>query len=348
MLRFFSLNRRGNLAVAAVLACCLVMGHATPVLAADEERPETVEVRPGDSLYKLVRAYFPEHSSAWTLIMHDIVRLNPDAFRNGDPASLRVGATLKLPEISAPEPRAPMPVPEPEPEPVPEPTPELVPVPLTIVGEVADVTGEPVATDLNGNRRVLTVQGRVHSGDTLDSTDGGSARLVMNDGAAIHLRPFSTIAIEQYDFTQDHPEHSRSIINLIKGGLRMITGLIGRSNPQGFRVDATVATIGVRGTDFGLRVCGAEGCRVDGAPTLAPGAYTGVLDGGIGLSNRAGNVAVGRGEFYYVANADAVPSPAPDAAAIIFSKSELAVLEPQRDAPMGFLKWLRYRLFGED
>lgn len=334
----------GSAALAA--AACLALGQAALAQSAGEERPATIEVRPGDSLYKLVRAYFPDHSSAWTLIMHDIVRLNPEAFRNGDPASLRVGATLKLPDISAPEPRAPMPVPAPEPDPLPEP--EVALMPLTIVGEVIEVRGQPLATDLNGRRRVLSTQGRVHSGDTLEGTDGASARLMMNDGAEILLRPFSRIAIERYEFTESEPESGRSIIRLLKGGLRMITGLIGRSNPQGFRVDATVATIGVRGTDFGVRVCGDEGCRLDDAPTLAPGAYAGVLDGGIGFGNDAGTVEARRGDFYYVATADSRPTPAPDAAAIIFSKSELAVLEPERVAPMGFFRWLRYWLFGDD
>lgn len=333
----------------AGLVLCTI---ASPVGAQDTESPpETIVVRPGDSLYALVRHYFPGHSSAWTLIMHDIVRLNPHAFRNGDPASLRVGETLKLPEISAPEPRAPMPVPAAEPvadNPTADPPAAAKPVVLDVVGEVVEVRGNPVATDLNGRRRVLQRQDRIHSGDTIEGADGGSTRVMMNDGAEIVLRPYSTIAIEQYEFRERDPGASRSVIRLLKGALRMITGLIGRENPGGFRVDTTVATIGVRGTDFGVRVCGNAGCPVDGAPTLGPGAYAGVLDGSVALGNAAGSVEVTRGEFYYVANEQSAPSPAPDAAAIVFSTGELAMLEPETDEPMGFLRWLRYRLFGDD
>ena len=58
------------------------------------------------------------------------------------------------------------------------------------------------------------------------------------------------------------PEKKESaVFRLFRGGLRVLTGLIGRRNPNGFRIRTGVATIGIRGTAFDA-VCPSGDCAV--------------------------------------------------------------------------------------
>ena len=43
----------------------------------------------------------------------------------------------------------------------------------------------------------------------------------------------------------------RSFFSLLKGGFRTVTGLIGKLRREQYRIDTAVATIGIRGTDYG-------------------------------------------------------------------------------------------------
>lgn len=50
-------------------------------------------------------------------------------------------------------------------------------------------------------------------------------------------------------------ETSRAFFRLLKGGFRSVSGLIGKANHEDYRVSTPVATIGIRGTRYGARLC---------------------------------------------------------------------------------------------
>ena len=303
---------------------------------------KTLTVQRGDSLYTIVRLQYPDSAESWAAISRDILALNPEAFRNGDPASLRVGAELRLPDYSTPvAARPPMRVP---PEAADAPvtaTPDEPRLPLAVIGEVIELSGAPAAIDINNRQRALAVTGKVYRGDALLSDGGGTARIIMNDGAELLLRPSSRVVIDDYTFIESDAPASRSLIRLLKGGMRFITGLIGRRNPDGFHVQTSVATIGVRGTDFAALLCGANDCLLPGSGPLQEGAYSGVLDGAIAIANDAGEFPVARGEVMRTVARDAAPEPAPEAARLLFTADELAMLEPAKPEPMNFFQWIR-------
>ena len=61
--------------------------------------------------------------------------------------------------------------------------------------------------------------------------------------------PSSRLDLKQFHFdstTQD----GGLLVSLLRGSLRMITGLIGKTQPDAVRVETQTATIGIRGTDF--------------------------------------------------------------------------------------------------
>ncbi|MBT8422601.1 MAG: FecR family protein, partial [Gammaproteobacteria bacterium] len=204
------------------------------------------------------------------------------------------------------------------------------------------------AVDINKEQRPLSLSSDIYNGDAIQTEGDGAVHLQMNDGARMYVRSNSRVVIDDYSFFENSPKSSRSIITLLKGGFRAITGLIGRHNPASLRVNTTVATIGVRGTDFALRLCAPGECVLDDGGEFAAGEYSGVLGGEITISNNAGTTPVTRGEVMRTTSADSAPEPAPEAAALIFTEAELALLNIQEEEPLGFFQWLRLRLFGGD
>jgi len=95
----------------------------------------------------------------------------------------------------------------------------------------------------------------------------------------------------------------RSFLRLIKGGFRTVSGLIGKSNAEEYRVTTPVATIGIRGTDYYTFICdlacasdsviqeSLELANVDRG--LAVGAtLSSVISGSIGVTNAGGQTEV--------------------------------------------------------
>lgn len=95
----------------------------------------------------------------------------------------------------------------------------------------------------------------ISEGDTINTGPKGFAVIGLKDGTKMTLRPETSFAVEK--FSHDGKEEA-GFFRLIKGGVRAITGLIGKRNPQGMRVSTTTATIGIRGTSFDARLCEAD------------------------------------------------------------------------------------------
>lgn len=55
--------------------------------------------------------------------------------------------------------------------------------------------------------------------------------------------------------SESEGETSRAFFRLVKGGFRSVSGLIGKVNQDDYRVSTPVATIGIRGTRYGARLC---------------------------------------------------------------------------------------------
>lgn len=93
------------------------------------------------------------------------------------------------------------------------------------------------------------------SGDSVSShggieTDASSAAsVVLRDGTTMVVGPSSRLELRYFRF--DATTHEGGLlVGLLRGSMRMITGLIGKANPDAVRIDTQTATIGIRGTDF--------------------------------------------------------------------------------------------------
>jgi hypothetical protein len=77
------------------------------------------------------------------------------------------------------------------------------------------------------------------------------------------VRPNTELVLQQYQF-QENSESNSMVMQLLRGGLRAVTGLISKGSPSAARIQTNTATIGIRGTDFDARLC-AKDCAAESA-----------------------------------------------------------------------------------
>ncbi|MEM8753428.1 MAG: FecR domain-containing protein [Pseudomonadota bacterium] len=78
----------------------------------------------------------------------------------------------------------------------------------------------------------------------------GSVRIEFDDGTDLLISPNSSIVLDSYVYAGDGAPGSMAL-SLAKGALRVISG---RMAKESYRVDTTIASIGVRGTRYWLDV----------------------------------------------------------------------------------------------
>ncbi|HET8609069.1 MAG TPA: FecR domain-containing protein [Burkholderiales bacterium] len=126
--------------------------------------------------------------------------------------------------------------------------------PLTAPAQPAAVvfftSGQVTATAADGNKRALAKGSDVSAGDTISTGAGSWAQLRFADGATTGLQPNTQFRIDQYHFDGKADGTEKGFFSLLKGGLRTLTGLIGHVHHDKYRLNTTVAQIGIRGTGY--------------------------------------------------------------------------------------------------
>ncbi len=127
------------------------------------------------------------------------------------------------------------------------------------IGEVAVAKGVATARSDTRQLTALAKGEPVYVGDILETAARSFLVVKFSDGGKITLRPDSRFNIEEYD---DTPGQEKESFKLIKGGLRAVTGAIGKNRPQEVSYKAKNTTIGIRGTTFVIKICepGTDGC----------------------------------------------------------------------------------------
>lgn len=164
------------------------------------------------------------------------------------------------------------------------------------IASVDFANGGVEAINAAGVSRILNKGATIDSGDTVQTTAAGRAQLRFSDGAMVSLQPDTAFRVDNYRLNTTAPEDSKGFFSLLKGGLRTITGLIGRSNRENYRVTTSVATIGIRGTEYSaLLGPGGNGLA------LATG------EGAIEVCNGAGCLILASGESGFVSGRNNEP-----------------------------------------
>jgi len=176
-------------------------------------------------------------------------------------------------------------------------------------GTVTHLSGTISAKRADGESRLLSIHSEVREGDELTTERDTYARIRFADGGEVVLRPETTLKVSSYRYDAAAPESGNVLFGLLRGGLRAITGLIGKRNRDAFKVHTATATIGIRGTHFGALLC-TDSC-VD-IPTVsgsapANGLHVDVASGAIVVSNAAGSQLINAGQFGFVPDAGSPP-----------------------------------------
>jgi hypothetical protein len=179
-----------------------------------------------------------------------------------------------------------------------------------VVGVVAHLNGPLMDRKADGTVKVLAAQSEVENGDTLVTERNTYAQIRFVDHGEITLRPGTTFKIENYAYDADKPDGDSAAFSLLKGGLRSITGLLGKRNKEKFSLKTPTATIGIRGTTFIAQwVDDASGVpslptpapsSAAPVPPLAPGLHVAVQEGMIVVTNAGGAQNFPAGQFGFV------------------------------------------------
>jgi len=179
--------------------------------------------------------------------------------------------------------------------------------------EVTHLSGILSATKADGTSKVLATRSVIDEGDLLSTETSTYARLKFRDGGEIVLRPNTQLKVENFRFEEAKPENDGALLSILKGGMRMVTGLIAKRNRERIAVRAPTATIGIRGTHFGALFCQGNCADVPTVSGKAPadGLHVDVAFGAITLTNTAGTSEFTAGQFAYLPNANVLPQLVP-------------------------------------
>ena len=154
--------------------------------------------------------------------------------------------------------------------------------------------GEVNVRRTDGQTDTLVKGKDIESGQAIVTGPTGRAQVKFSDGGLVSLQPNTEFKIANY-VDQASPKEDRFLVDLLRGSMRAITGLIGKRNRENYKVTTQTATIGIRGSGFNA------GYNPDG--TLG---VTTELDA-IEVCTAAGCVGLTAGESVVVINNQTLP-----------------------------------------
>src|SRR5690625_4813999 len=118
-----------------------------------------------------------------------------------------------------------------------------------VAGTTVFVNGHVVATAPARRARELMKHDEVFNEDRIETADNGRAQLRFSDGGLVSLLPNTIFSVEEY-FYEDDAYPDSAVFGLLKGGLRTVTGAVGKTNHEAYELKTPVATLGIRGTEY--------------------------------------------------------------------------------------------------
>ena len=152
----------------------------------------------------------------------------------------------------------------------------------------------------------------MYPGETIDVANRGHAVLAFRDESKVTVQSGSTMKIDDFVYDDKNPSEGKFLVNLVKGGLRAVTGLIGKANNRNVGFQSATATIGIRGTGIDFTAAGSlyvwQGEAVLQAATPA---------GTSPFGGAASSVVVGTGQYAVLGTGNNSPSLLPPPPAVV-------------------------------
>ena len=195
------------------------------------------------------------------------------------------------------------------------------------------VTGLVSVTQASGVAGIAGAGHALRRGDTVHTERNSTARVRFSDASEVVLRQNSQVRVDDYAFDPARPQSDNFALRLLKGGLRSITGAIAKRNRDRVSYNTTTATIGIRGTDFMMRLCDDDCAREEmtaGGLRLpdAAVARVGAISGGVSALRPDGRWrALDAGDAVY--SDDAIVTGARGVAVLFFVDDTRITLQPR-------------------
>jgi hypothetical protein len=174
-------------------------------------------------------------------------------------------------------------------------------------GRVLMAVGD-VSVERSGQTVPLAVGSAIEAKDLIRVGADSNAQIRFSDESIVALRANTVFRVDNYNFSGREDLFSQAVFSLVRGGFRTITGLIGKTQRDRYKVNGPKATVGIRGTSYTLVVCQRDCFEADG--TLAPdGDYGLVQEGRIAVSNDGGTTEFGVDEAFFVSDPKTQPQP---------------------------------------
>jgi len=186
-------------------------------------------------------------------------------------------------------------------------------------GYIFDIAGSvTIAVDKYAPRPAV-INHPVTPGTTIRTGERSYAVLKFEDGLVANMQSNTTFKVREYRFDPKSMENSNIAFSLLKGGVSITSGLIGKHNKDAFRLALPNSTIKTRGTKF-LAV-------VDKNTN-----YVKVLSGGVGMVNATGQTEFTSGQTALASSATSRPAPVSGSSVPAGTFSQLAAISETRPA----------------
>src|SRR6267378_388049 len=154
----------------------------------------------------------------------------------------------------------------------------------TEAGRFLSVVGDVRVGREGAPQRVAQRAAEFYEGESITTGAGALAQLRMIDGALMSVRGDTEIKLEKFSYAGEQDRNASFFMSVLKGGLRTITGAIGRQNRERYRITTATVTIGVRGTDFEIVHVPPQAASQE----VPAGTYDHVFEGVTSMQNKAG------------------------------------------------------------
>jgi len=115
-------------------------------------------------------------------------------------------------------------------------------------GIIKNLEGE--VTVVRGGKSLPAASGGgLFEGDRIVTGPKGAAAVTLKDGTVLSVGPNSSMDLTHYIF-EPTSQNGSLLVNLVQGTVRMVTGIMGSTNPELIKLTTPTSVVGVRGTDF--------------------------------------------------------------------------------------------------
>ena len=120
------------------------------------------------------------------------------------------------------------------------------------IGVVRNFSG-PATIERGGKTLPASAGMNLLAGDTLVTGPDGSLGVIFRDNSTLSLGPDSNLVIRKFLFSPGEGKLG-FLARISRGSMAYLSGLIGKSAPGSARFETPVASIGIRGTRFAVKI----------------------------------------------------------------------------------------------